>query len=782
MILKPCDLILIGMFRNHISLLLLLFCLYVNSAFSQKVGLVFSGGGSRGVAHIGVLKALEEKQIPIDYISGTSMGAVVGGLYAAGYTPAQIEALVLSEDFNKWVSGDIDKKYKFYFKSAQPDASWAGFRFDFDSGLVYSLPINVVSPYYMDFALMEIFSRASAASEYNFDSLFIPFRCIASDIENNESVVLREGNLGSAVRASMTYPFVFKPIRYQDKLLFDGGMYNNFPADVLYEEFLPDIIIGSKVAGNYDPPKQNDILSQVTTILMEKTDYSVICENGVLIEPMIKSVNVIDFSRTKEFIDSGYVATLRKIDEIRLFIKDSVSSEHLIVKRKEFLDKEPPIKIDSIEVAGLGKKQFVYVNRILRRSWYRQKNSPSQVLSLEQIKPKYFELLAENRVENVFPELRYDRKSSYYDMLLTMSSEKRFLLKLGGNIASRAVSGIFFQLQYDTWNKNATSIFINSYFGRFYSSVKLSARIDFPLRTQFFINPYLLYNKWDYFKTTTYFIGDKSPSFLIEKNKHFGIDFGIPAGNKGISKINFEFGEFKDEYYQNNDFTRYDTADNTKFMFYSPGISYSLNTLDRKQYARNGVFLRLYARYVNGRETYSPGSTSLIDKEYTGYHNWFRIKFQYDNYFERLGPFRFGFYAEAVISSQELLYNYTASLLYASAFQPTPESKTLFLSNYRAYNYGAFGLKAIIGFFKRFDLRLESYVFAPYQKIIPGEESSAVFGDKFSNYYFIGSSTLVYNTPIGPASLSFSYYDKVDDPFTVFFNFGYVLFNRKALD
>lgn len=770
------------MFQNRFILLIILSCLVVNPSYSQKLGLVLSGGGSRGVAHIGVLKALEEKQVPIDYIAGTSMGAVIGGLYAAGYTIPQIEELVLSKDFSKWLSGDIDKRYKYYFKSPPPDASWVSFKFDYDSVLKYSLPINVISPYFMDFAMMEIFSGASAASDYNFDSLFIPFRCVASDIENNESIVLKNGNLGSAVRASMTYPFYFKPIKLQGKLLFDGGMYNNFPASVVYEEFFPDIIIGSKVAGNTGPPRENDILSQITNILMEKTDYSIICENGVLIEPRLEVVNVIDFSKTKAFIDSGYVATIRKIDEIRVFVTDSIGDDERNFLREEFLNKKPPIVIDSIKISGLSNKQFVYVNRVLRKSWYRAKDFHPEKLTLESIKPKYFELMAENRIEGVHPELIFNKKSTYYDMLLSMSSEKRFLLKLGGNISSSSVNSIFLQLQYDAWNKNATSIFVNTYLGRFYSSVKLSGRIDFPSRIPLFINPSFTYNKLDYFKTVTYFISDNTPSFLIDKDKHFSLDIGVPAGNKGIAKLGFEIGEFKDEYYQHNEFTRSDTADNTKFRFYSPGLCYRLNTLDRKQYARNGVFLRLNVRFINGRETYSPGSTSLIEDEYSTFHNWFRVKFQYDNYFDKLGPFRFGFYAESVISNQPLFNNYTASLLYAPAFQPTPESKTLFLPNYRAYNYGAFGLKAIVSLMKNFELRLESYVYSPFQKIIRGEESSAVFGEKFSHYYFLGSSALIYNTPIGPASLSFSYFEKVEESFHLFFNFGYILFNRRALD
>ncbi len=213
------------------------------SATAQKVGLVLSGGGAKGVTHIGVIRALEEDGIPIDYITGTSMGAIIGGLYASGYSPDEMEALLTSPDFYYWVSGSIDEKYTYFFKKTRPDASWAEFRFRIDSILTPSIPSNIVSPVLMDFAFMKIFAGASAAANYNFDSLMVPFRCMASDIALTESVILSKGDLGSSIRASMTFPFYFKPIRIDGRLLFYSikeTECSNFLADrpLFFGEFL----------------------------------------------------------------------------------------------------------------------------------------------------------------------------------------------------------------------------------------------------------------------------------------------------------------------------------------------------------------------------------------------------------------------------------------------------------------------------------------------------------------------------------------------------------------
>ena len=182
---------------------------------------------------------------------------------------------------------------------------------------------------------MEGMAPASAAANYNFDSLFIPFRCVASDIESKKSVVFQNGDLGEAVRASLSYPFYLKPIKVDGKLLFDGGMYNNFPSNVMYEHCFPDIIIGSNVSGKVSPPDEDNLISQLKSMLINRMDYDVQCPNGILIEPKVNS-STFDFSNPKAQIDSGYVATIRQIETIKNRITRRVDTTELSKKRKHF--------------------------------------------------------------------------------------------------------------------------------------------------------------------------------------------------------------------------------------------------------------------------------------------------------------------------------------------------------------------------------------------------------------------------------------------------------------
>jgi NTE family protein len=489
------------MIRSFIILFVTLFLFaYSIQVEAQKVAVVLSGGGAKGVCHIGVLKALEEARIPIDYIAGTSMGAIIGGLYAAGYSPEDMERIITSNDFNEWVSGKIDSKYIYYFRQPFPDASWMSVKFKYDSVLQTQLPTNLISPVRMDFAFLELFANASAAANYNFDSLMIPFRCVAADVDENKAITLHSGDLGSAIRASMTFPFYFKPIRINGKLLFDGGMYNNFPADVAYSDFNPDMIIGSKAANNARPPSDDNIVSQLQNMLMGKSNYNTLCESGVMIEPQLKIVNLIDFSHTQELIDSGYVAAKRMIPEIRKFVIDSVSPEKRIAIRKAFNDRKPAYLVKSYTIDGITEGQHTYVRNLLRSDITRRKKNgdTTQANSLELVKSDYFRLLAENRVYHSFPQLIYSPALGGYELRISATQENNFHADIGGNVSSKSNNEFFLQLRYTYWSKIAASLLFNSYIGRYYNSVKLGGRVEFPSRLPFFIESYYIGNQFNY--------------------------------------------------------------------------------------------------------------------------------------------------------------------------------------------------------------------------------------------------------------------------------------------
>jgi NTE family protein len=763
------------------SVLLLLFYICLFSAQPQKVAVVLSGGGAKGVTHIGVLKALEDNGIPIDYIAGTSMGAIIGGLYASGYSPDEMEQIINSSEFTRWVSGKLDEQYTYFFRQGQPNPSWLSFRFKYDSTLQTQLPTNIVSPVRMDFAFLELFSQASAVADYNFDKLMVPYRCVAADVRANQSYILKKGDLGSAIRASMTFPFYFKPIRIDGKLLFDGGMYNNFPSDVVMQDFYPDIIIGSKAAKNYNPPNEDDVISQLTTMLMEETKFNLYCDASVLIEPNLKYVNVIDFSNTQEFIDSGYVAAQRLIPEIRKFVLDVVSKEMHDTIRAHFNAQKPEIKVNSVEVFGLQQSQALYIaNAIIGQVNSRKVNTYySDDLNLDEVKSGYFKVLGENRLKSAFPTLKYDTVEQRYKFIMDAKYEKGITANFGGSLSSGGSNEIFLQLQYSHWRKVATMAKVNGSFGRFYNSALLGGRIEIPSRKPKYFEAEYSFNQFNYFRTKSFFFIDDTPLFLYENNHHIRMDFGFPITYKGKIETGLAFGVNHSDYFQTNTATRDDKADKTTFSFYSPYLEIEFNTLNRKQFSNQGYRLFASVHFVSGLEKHIPGSTSELQNNYKKYHNYLSAKFAFEKYFRAGKFYRPALSIQFQANTIEDFRNYTSSTLYMPTYSPIYEMMTIYQPLYRPLGFTAIGMRNVFTLSKNIDIRLEGFVMAPFREISSGDMQQVVRSNYFPALHPILSTSFVYNTPIGPLSSSLNWYAD-DTPVSFFINVGYIIFNRSA--
>lgn len=763
------------------SSVLLFFLMCFFPAFSQKVAVVLSGGGAKGVAHIGVLKALEENGIPIDYIAGTSMGAIIGGLYASGYSPDQMLQIINSEEFNEWISGKLDPKYIYFFRQGQPDPSWLSFKFKYDSVLQTQLPTNIVSPLRMDFAFLELFAQASAVAGYDFNKLMIPFRCVAADVQNARPYILRQGDVGSAIRASMTFPFYFKPIRIDGHLLFDGGMYNNFPSDVVMEDFFPDIIIGSKAAANYPAPKDDDVVSQLKSMLMGETKFNMYCDASVLVEPTLKTVGLTDFSNTAAFIDSGYVATLRLIPQIRQFVLDTVTLAMHDSIRKHFNDRKPEIKINSIEVKGIQQGQALYVaNAIMGQVKGHKSNTYyASDVSLNHLKSGYFKVLGENRLKSVYPSLHYDSISQRYRFIMDAQYEKGIEADFGGSLSSSSTNEIFLQLEYSLWRKVAATAKINGSFGRFYNSALAGGRIEFPGIKPKYLEAEYTFNQFNYYRTKSFFFTNGTPSFLYENNTYFRADAGFPLTYKGKLEAGFTWGLNRADYFQTNTATTEDIEDRTKFNYFSPYLEIEYNTLNRKQYSNQGYRLFSSMQFVSGIEKHSPGTTSLLQSNYSQSHNYLIFKFTYDKYFRAGKIYKPGLNFEIQLNTLGSFRNYTSTTLYMPAYVPLYEMLTLYQPTYRPEGFTALGMRNIFTVTKNMDFRLDGFLMAPVYELSSDYQQQVVRSELFPLFHYMLSGSFVYNTPIGPMSASLNYYDD-GSPLSFYVNIGFIIFNRPA--
>ena len=760
--------------RNIILSVCLFFFLLPNLLIAQRTGLVLSGGGVRGMAHIGVLKALEEHGIPIDYITGTSAGAIVGSLYAIGLSPNEIEALVLSGEFREWATGQINEDLDYFYNKREETASWVSLKFSIDSTLKTRLPSSVVSSARSDFALMEDMAAAIASANYNFDSLFIPFRCLAADIKSKKQIIFNKGDLPLAVRASMAYPFYFAPVAIDTMILFDGGIYNNFPVDVMQRDFNPDIIIGVNAGSYPDIPYEENLFSMFKTMLVQTTTYAVPGENDVMINPLVNEIGLFDFSDMQDAIDSGYVSTMRQMDAIKNKIGNRMDPASLHAERLAFRSRFHEIVIDKINATGINSRQEQYVRRILNRS--------NECLTIAQIKPPYFKLLTDHNIRSMFPRLKFNETTGYFDMDLLIKKENDLRVDFGGNISSSPINQAYVGADYNIWSRHSLNINGNIYFGKLYNSLALRLRYDIPGVFSYYIEPVAIGNRFDYFKSSSAFLEDVKPAYLVQADRLYGANFGFPARNKGKVYLNVGSVKLNNQYYQTRSFSSEDITDRTEFTGWTGSVNFERNTLNRKMYASKGTYLMISGRLVTGKEKTIPGTTGFIQDTINNNHEWMQLRVIYDNNFKSIRAFTFGFYTDLYFSSQPFFANYTATILSAQGFQPIPQSKTIFLDNYRAHNYIGMGLKSIVRIRSNFEARLEGYLFQPFQEIIQRSDMTAKYGDAFENISGIATLAGLYHSPVGPISLSVNYYEKRDPQFTVLFHFGFIIFNRRALE
>ena len=760
--------------RKHLHILIALsFCLFTKNAYSQKVGLVLSGGGSSGLSHIGVIKALEDNNIPIDYICGASSGGLIGAFYAIGYSPREIEKIVNSKIFQSITKGDIPRKYEYMIKKRNDYASWFSYKYDFNTNYIENIPTNLINSIPIDYYLMETFSGRCNKSNDNFDSLFVPFRCLASDIENKKTIVFKNGSLPSALRAGISYPFYLRPLNIDNKLLFDGGLYNSFPIDVMQEEFHPDFIIGSNVSEKKQKPDEDNLYLQIRSLLTNQTDSNSFIKNGIIIEPWTEATT-FNFDDSQKFIDSGYAATVRIIPELKKQIKNNKINldQNRILFRKQY----ESIIFDDIKINGFTKNQGLFIKNSLFKN--------KKTFSLIELEKKYFRLVSDDKIKNIFPAAKLDSLKKLYTLQISGKKEKPFCIEPGAIISNRPISEAFIGLQFNYLGRVGFSAYTNCYIGKLNTGTHSNIRIDIPGVFPFFIESSYTYSHLNYYSSSALFYDILKPAFLIQDDQFAEFKIGIPVGN--ISQFNLSSGytQWKNEYYQTDIFTRLDTADISYFDYSYLQTNYNINTLNRKMYATEGILLNLRARYLIGQESYIAGNTSNSNLDFKNKKQdpWLQLKISFENYIKTIKRFKIGVYGEGVYSTQQFFVNYKSSILSAPAFNPTPESQTFFIDAFRSHNYLAGGLKLIISPTKFVDVRFEGYIFQPYQSIKENSDKKAEYSSPFLYRYYSGLAAAVINSPIGPISIGINYYDQYENPFSFFFHIGYIIFNRKSID
>lgn len=757
--------------------LLLLVSLYVwVHVPAQTVGLVLSGGGAKGIAHIGIIKALEENNVPIDYVAGTSMGAIVGAWYAMGYTPDDMLNLILSDDFNLWSRGIFDERYVYYFKKPDPTPEIVTFNVALQDSTKFEphfLPNSLINPFPMNYAFMSLFAPYSAQCDGNFDNLFVPFRAVASDVYHKRELVLRDGDLGDAVRASMSFPFVFKPIEIDSVLVYDGGIYNNFPVDVMKSDFNPDIIIGSIVASKIDKPKEDDLINQIENMVMQKSDYTLDPEDGILMRFNLSDVGLLDFPKARQIAKIGYDYAMELMDSIKSRIPRELSQETRQLQRMVFKSKTPDLVFDSVSVEGGNHQQKEYIRRQFETG---------NRFTDEDAKAAYYKTISDGKISDLIPHARYDKASGLFNLDLKAKVHDQLSVGMGGFISSTSSNQICIGAHYRTVSLNSLDVDLTGQIGQSYTSGILSARFDLKTAIPMYLKMQAVASKQKFYQNETLFYSDRMPSFVTQSEQYVKLRLGLPFLTSSKAVVSVGYGSMTDKYYQSNtvDFST-NEQDRSRYDLFVASMKFDRNNLDSYMYPTAGTDCSVLGLLAYGKERFRPYDT-ILQSNSTQTLSWLQLEGNIHTYLPISNKFVLGLRGKAVVSSKGLLSNYTSTIAQAPAFTPTPHSQTIFNPAFRSTQYLAAGVIPIWKIMNNLQFRNEFYLFAPFRQIYEGANYEPYYGRAFSKYHFMGESSVVLNLSFASIALYANYYDYPARNWNFGINIGLLVFSPKFLE
>ena len=745
------------------------------------VALTLSGGGAKGLYHIGVIQALEENDIPIDYISGTSMGAIVAGLYAAGYSPEEMQYLAESGAVEQWVSGKPGPQYEALYRRKPDNAAWVSLPLNVkERRAMLELPSSLISSSQIDLALTGLFSGADAASGCDFDSLMIPFRCVAADMSARRPVVMSAGSLGESIRASMSIPLAFRPIQHDNMILYDGGIYNNFPWQTLDSEFAPEMFIGSIcTSGNVPPDADSSVLDQAFMLVMNDTDYSMPEGRSVTVCRAVPA-GLLDFGRAAEIIGLGYDDAMAQMPQIKAAVQMRRSRSEVAERRAGFRARQPELIFEDYEVTGLNDPQKEYVYRRLdmrRHGW-----SGFREMAFGEFRDRYMSLLAEDDFEVEFPEVTYDDTTMRYRLTLPMRTRPKLSLSLGGNISSTAFNEAYIGLDYSTVGSVAQLLFADAYVGPLHSRGNIGGRTTFfarlPLNLDYSYNFSLLNSMKGNFGNLT----DVDNTRKVRRVENYlSLGLGTPLGRSNMISLLVNLGIASYRYYEVLDVEQ-DGTSRTRFFYVAPQLRFDRNTFDRRQFPRRGSRLTVAGSYIFGSDRYL--STSLysgfveedmpfvVPPETRTPRQWGVLRFEWESYADLPACrwFSVGVQAEAVLTNHPEFSSFESTVATAPQYAPTAHSKMIYMPEFRADKFVGVGIMPTFDITSSLMLRAGIY---------------GMFRERFDEYerrlHYIADLSLIYHTRLGPASLSFTKYD-FDSSRNLYLtaNFGFTLFGSKG--
>lgn len=732
----------------------------------QTVGLVLSGGGAKGIAHVGVIKALEENSIPIDYVTGTSMGAIVGSLYSCGWSPDRMLEFFTSPDFGYWSTGTIPPERVYYYIQPAPTPKWLEVNINFRSSgkkmLNQVLPTSLISPLPMNIEFLNLYGPYSEQCRENFNNLFVPFRCVTSDVYHKHKIVLSRGSLGDAVRASMSFPLVFRPIKLDGVLVYDGGIYDNFPVNVMEKDFHPDFMIGVQVAGADKAPMRGDLYSQLEDMIIQNNDYSMPTADGIKIKVPVSNFAVLQFDKAKEIYEIGYKSGLAMIDSIKKRVTARRTPEDLNASRSGFAAKTPNLKFDSIAVTGATPDQARYLRFLFFGGRPHTIDMPGVINS-------YYRAVTDGTLNNLVPQAEFG-KNGRNTLLLEASQKRPWSIGVGGWISSSTNSMLYLKFGYHSMSFNSLDVSVSGWVGQSYYAGMLSARFTFPSARPSLVQLDGLMSRQKYYDSEVLFYQTASPAFITEDENYLRASYIWAASRKVKGWVSGAWGYMNDRYFPDSDGSYHDrTRDRTKYWMGVLRVGFEKNTLNNKLYPSEGTHWNFEFRGAFEKSSFYPENVMKTTQR----DNWNAALWAYyKQFFPLHHNMKLGIMGNAMGNYKKLKQNYTSTLVHSAEFAPTPSTQNYFNEAFRSDNYVAVGLIPVWTPLRGFQIRGDFYGYSKVRGIKNLGPRVTEYGRWFPKVEFIGEIAAVYNFPFASLSLYANYLSSPKNNWNFGINFG----------
>lgn len=704
--------------KNKTLVILATLLASVATQAADKVGLVLSGGGAKGVAHVGVIKALEDNDIPIDYVAGTSMGSIVGSLYSCGWTPDSMLNMMTSPEFLMWSMGVVPRERLSLVSMPEPSPEWGKISFGADGTDIADqvLPKSLINPTPMNMEFLKLYSPYTRVCDGDFDKLFVPFRCVFSDVYKKKKVVCRKGSLGESVRGSMSFPLVYRSIMVDSILAFDGGIYDNFPVDVMREDFKPDFIIGVSVSKPDGKPNVNNMYSELEDLIIQNNDYSLDPEIGIKIQVPVTQFSVLSFDDAQEIYNIGYRTGLQWVDSIKSRLKARRPSEEVNRRRAEFAARVPEVTFETVSTPGLEGKKSDYLKSI-----FLSRERRKGFISMNDVEDAYYSVVSQGDVEELLPEMNGK------DLVLKANIKQPWRASAGGWLSTGVGSFIYAGVGYHNLKKNSLDALLSVWGGQSYMAVRLRGRVRLNSYNPSYVFFEGTVSKKKYYNNLPFFFSNKNIESFNSSMNFVKAGYEIGQGQSALLRAVVAYGQ---QYKVNTG---------------KIALEYEYNTLGERTFPISGRHTHISLSVMKMTDTRSESTTARAQQVWRG-----KVDMLWNNYYSLHRSFNIGALAQGGISVGKRFSDRIADLMTSHEFMPLESMDYCYIPDLRSDDFIAIGAIPVWNFLQRLQLRGEAFAYTKFRE-------SSTWKTPFGKTEFLGRLSLVTSLPFASVSMSVSY-------------------------